>query len=926
MGSLDRLFENEDANAFTLLFSGPRHKLTFRRTGDPPKCEVPDELPGAAPFLVAVRETSDSPPNHAAATLLAVRAKHEEEVRRGGLMEAGVRMNSLLCSCWTYCLAEREFLCGDGADVAVALLVELLAETTIRSSGILLDGLARSGVNISASATQKASTLLQIELAKELFPADCVSVWLDIMRQFHVTSVEALTWYCCRDRLLDGCRWAEAVEFCAILGEEPPQLLNRMFAHGARFHEEIVRVSPQLSAGTQSAALQSLVNEGCMLVAERLRRACGISPCPDRLKRHLRVDLIRHLVLKGGLKRRATQLAASAGLQDDVDVLDVLGETRDNRPEIATVTSVPCVQQDTASMKVPDSVGDLTMDSGSIFLVNGRQSVEAFSAWLSELSGIIGLDCEWQPGESNVSICQVAVSDCVWILDILWVRRTRNRELVLALSGLFANPSLLKLGFAFQEDFDRLAVMLCEVVEVEVAMANFVDLQTDRRGLAALLQAEAGIVLDKALQCSAWGQRPLSDAQIKYAALDAYCLLPLYDLLRGQVSIRSLKPRIAPWRTEAQPSECLPVARVRAVVEAGALNGVFVNPGDIALDGIQVGNVVCFLVKGSRRPVAVITLESCKVSTSAVARAMSIGKRSVSLASASDCLKLFGFAPGSVPPVGLRGGIEVWMSTNLRQAYGSSLCFSAGRPHLRLIVGADTLAGHYGEDRWLPDERRQLLLLARTVDSMVSGSIPLRFACDTMLNRLAHKLRALDLDVVVVGDSWCPSPPSQQRPLPPATRPVRPTAPSRRLEESRLMELAEAGRAALTSSPSTHAGLEGSVYLLRGKAVDEQVREVCAVFGIDGDRRARVGSSRRCCACNAILARVRREQIEGRVPQHKFAAHAEFYMCSNDACATTFWGATAYDDGMQALREAVSDNYFPQVADSGFICAPGSEG
>ena len=42
-----------------------------------------------------------------------------------------------------------------------------------------------------------------------------------------------------------------------------------------------------------------------------------------------------------------------------------------------------------------------------------------------------------------------------------------------------------------------------------------------------------GTALDKREQCSAWGRRPLSAAQVRYAALDAAVLLDLDDAHAG---------------------------------------------------------------------------------------------------------------------------------------------------------------------------------------------------------------------------------------------------------------------------------------------------------------------------------------------------------------------------------------------------------
>ncbi len=68
-------------------------------------------------------------------------------------------------------------------------------------------------------------------------------------------------------------------------------------------------------------------------------------------------------------------------------------------------------------------------------------------------------------------------------------------------------------GFRFQNLFDT-----------RVAAAT---LGSKTPGLATVLQERFGIALDKSMQRSNWGQRPLSEKQIRYARLDTHFLIPL---------------------------------------------------------------------------------------------------------------------------------------------------------------------------------------------------------------------------------------------------------------------------------------------------------------------------------------------------------------------------------------------------------------
>ncbi|KAL5484494.1 hypothetical protein EMCRGX_G021006 [Ephydatia muelleri] len=55
-----------------------------------------------------------------------------------------------------------------------------------------------------------------------------------------------------------------------------------------------------------------------------------------------------------------------------------------------------------------------------------------------------------------------------------------------------------------------------------------------RSGLSALVHKYTGRPLDKSQQISNWERRPLKPDQVKYAALDAFCLLGLYEALRAE--------------------------------------------------------------------------------------------------------------------------------------------------------------------------------------------------------------------------------------------------------------------------------------------------------------------------------------------------------------------------------------------------------
>jgi len=59
--------------------------------------------------------------------------------------------------------------------------------------------------------------------------------------------------------------------------------------------------------------------------------------------------------------------------------------------------------------------------------------------------------------------------------------------------------------------------------------------QEPRPGMRGLVSKVLGKRLDKNQQCSNWAARPLSQDQLNYAALDAHCLIQLWDVLQPQL-------------------------------------------------------------------------------------------------------------------------------------------------------------------------------------------------------------------------------------------------------------------------------------------------------------------------------------------------------------------------------------------------------
>lgn len=121
----------------------------------------------------------------------------------------------------------------------------------------------------------------------------------------------------------------------------------------------------------------------------------------------------------------------------------------------------------------------------------------------------------------RICLIQASLPDTDYIIDPLAVD-------VAALGDLFANPRIQKVFHAAENDILGLKR------DYDFSFANIFDTMIAARilgwphaGLAAILDQRFGVQLDKRLQRTDWGQRPLEANQLAYARLDTHYLLPL---------------------------------------------------------------------------------------------------------------------------------------------------------------------------------------------------------------------------------------------------------------------------------------------------------------------------------------------------------------------------------------------------------------
>ena len=290
---------------------------------------------------------------------------------------------------------------------------------------------------------------------------------------------------------------------------------------------------------------------------------------------------------------------------------------------------------------------------------------------------VVGVDAEWKPKferkgqgapDALVALVQLAVPGSVFLVDALV-------PAALEALAFLSDARARKLGFGIKEDVRRLAQV---VPALEAGVPNVVDLgdlwgavkphePRPRGGLSGLCRAVLGKPLDKSQQLTDWEKRPLTAAQIEYAALDATSSLDLYAALVGSEGERSKAARgvafdFAPSRRPQQaalgPDDVQAFLRAQGLAEGLLVERVPRGPGGRgavpapgAGQDIQVLKSIAVLT--GRTPALLLLNANEKACFAAVEAALERGE--VRLASPEECVRVFGYRVGSMPPFGHRG-------------------------------------------------------------------------------------------------------------------------------------------------------------------------------------------------------------------------------------------------------------------------------
>ncbi|XP_060167258.1 uncharacterized protein LOC132598420 isoform X1 [Lycium barbarum] len=155
---------------------------------------------------------------------------------------------------------------------------------------------------------------------------------------------------------------------------------------------------------------------------------------------------------------------------------------------------------------------------------------------------VVGVDCEWKPNyekgssSNKVSIMQIASDNKAYILDLIKLYEDAPDVLDDCLTRILHSTRVLKLGYNFQCDMKQLAQSYGQL-QCFKHYDMLLDIQNVFKepsgGLSGLAKKILGTGLNKTRRNSNWEQRPLTQFQLEYAALDAAVLIHIFRHVRG---------------------------------------------------------------------------------------------------------------------------------------------------------------------------------------------------------------------------------------------------------------------------------------------------------------------------------------------------------------------------------------------------------
>jgi ribonuclease D len=168
---------------------------------------------------------------------------------------------------------------------------------------------------------------------------------------------------------------------------------------------------------------------------------------------------------------------------------------------------------------------------GRIVVIENRADLDKALTYLGSLTEI-GFDTETRPSFSKkthykMSLMQLADDNTCYL-----IRLNRFKKIPSSLESFLKNEDVKKIGLSLRDDFHHLHSL------TNISPANFIDLQTyvtqfgiEDMSLRKIYAILFGKKISKRERLSNWEAGTLTESQQRYAALDAWACLRIYQFL-----------------------------------------------------------------------------------------------------------------------------------------------------------------------------------------------------------------------------------------------------------------------------------------------------------------------------------------------------------------------------------------------------------
>ena len=169
--------------------------------------------------------------------------------------------------------------------------------------------------------------------------------------------------------------------------------------------------------------------------------------------------------------------------------------------------------------------------AGQIVVVNSKEGLAKAIDYLSAFSEI-GFDTETRPTfvknkHNNMSLMQLSSEETCYL-----IRLNKFKKFPKMLETFLKNKNVKKIGLSLRDDFNGLHYL------TKVSPDNFIDLQDyvpqfgiEELSLRKIYAILFGKKISKSKQKSNWEAEILTWSQMRYAALDAWSCLRIYQFL-----------------------------------------------------------------------------------------------------------------------------------------------------------------------------------------------------------------------------------------------------------------------------------------------------------------------------------------------------------------------------------------------------------